>query len=206
MSVCVSAMVAPSTIVIAKRGAEGLLYYVLASSATLIEALQRVARYSSIANEGIALKCVDGKAIRISVRYVGVSRHLDRHQIEFWMAALVRFCRQLTGLRLRPQRVRLTHRRPQNAELAEFFGGDVEFGTAADEWRMTQARKIYMAGLVFAKEVQCQVEWLVLWRRVAGGLNAGQQQCAHGEQTGRQRDLEHGTLLDWREREVIQTM
>lgn len=50
------------------------------------------------------------------------------------------------------------------------------FGTAADEWRMVQARKVYMPGLVFPKEIQCQVEWLVLWRRVAGGLNAGQQQ------------------------------
>lgn len=50
------------------------------------------------------------------------------------------------------------------------------FGAAVDNWRMAQARKIYMTGLVFSKEIQCQVEWLVLWRRVAGGLNAGQQQ------------------------------
>jgi molecular chaperone DnaK (HSP70) len=49
------------------------------------------------------------------------------------------------------------------------------FGTAVDDWRMAQARKIYMAGLVFPKEIQGQVEWLVLWRRVAGGLNTGQQ-------------------------------
>ncbi|MEN3333082.1 MAG: hypothetical protein V7641_2447 [Blastocatellia bacterium] len=50
------------------------------------------------------------------------------------------------------------------------------FGTAVDDWRMAQARKIYLSGLVFPKEIQSQVEWLVLWRRVAGGLNAGQQQ------------------------------
>lgn len=49
------------------------------------------------------------------------------------------------------------------------------FGAPADDWRVTQARKIYMAGLAFGKEFQCQVEWLVLWRRVAGGLNANQQ-------------------------------
>ena len=30
-------------------------------------------------------------------------------------------------------------------------------------------------GLSFPKDLQCQVEWLVLWRRVAGGLNANQQ-------------------------------
>ncbi|HET9532866.1 MAG TPA: molecular chaperone DnaK, partial [Blastocatellia bacterium] len=49
------------------------------------------------------------------------------------------------------------------------------FGAAADDWRMTLARKVYFAGLIFPKDIQCQVEWLVLWRRVAGGLNAGQQ-------------------------------
>ncbi|HKP11890.1 MAG TPA: molecular chaperone DnaK, partial [Blastocatellia bacterium] len=27
----------------------------------------------------------------------------------------------------------------------------------------------------FEKDVQCQVEWMILWQRVSGGLNAGQQ-------------------------------
>ncbi len=49
------------------------------------------------------------------------------------------------------------------------------FGAPADDWRISQARKIYMAGLKFPRELQNQVEWLVLWRRVAGGLNANQQ-------------------------------
>jgi hypothetical protein len=49
------------------------------------------------------------------------------------------------------------------------------FGAPVDHWRIEQARKIYMAGLIFPKDIQCQVEWLVLWRRVAGGLNSGQQ-------------------------------
>jgi molecular chaperone DnaK (HSP70) len=49
------------------------------------------------------------------------------------------------------------------------------FGAPADDWRITEARKIYMAGLAFPKELQSQIEWLVLWRRLAGGLNANQQ-------------------------------
>jgi DNA-K related protein/Hsp70 protein len=49
------------------------------------------------------------------------------------------------------------------------------FGAPADDWRIAQARKVYMAGLAFPKELQCQIEWLVLWRRLAGGLNANQQ-------------------------------
>jgi AraC-like DNA-binding protein len=112
----------------------GLLYYVLASSEMLSEALQRGAHYSSIVNEGILLKYVEGADVCMTFAYVGVSRHLDRHQIEFWMVALVRMCRQLTGHRMVPTRVRLTHHRDStSSEFTEFFGGDLEFGAAIDE-------------------------------------------------------------------------
>jgi uncharacterized protein DUF3731/Hsp70 protein len=49
------------------------------------------------------------------------------------------------------------------------------FGALLDDWRVTRARKVYHEGLCFEKDVQCQVEWMILWQRVAGGLNAGQQ-------------------------------
>jgi hypothetical protein len=49
------------------------------------------------------------------------------------------------------------------------------FGALLDDWRISQARRVYLAGPSFPNDPQCQVEWLVLWRRVAGGLNAGQQ-------------------------------
>jgi len=49
------------------------------------------------------------------------------------------------------------------------------FGDAADASRMTQARRIYQAGLAFPESQQNQVDWLVLWRRIAGGLSAAQQ-------------------------------
>jgi AraC-like DNA-binding protein len=114
----------------------GLPYYVLASSESLSEALQRAAHYSSIVNEGILLKYIEGGDVCMRFAYVGVSRHLDRHQIEFWMVALVRMCRELTGLRVMPTRVRLTHRRDDagaKSEFAAFFGGNLEFGAAIDD-------------------------------------------------------------------------
>jgi len=49
------------------------------------------------------------------------------------------------------------------------------FGALLDDWRIARARKVYHEGLYFEKDVQCQVEWLILWQRVAGGMNAGQQ-------------------------------
>ena len=111
----------------------GLLYYVLASSEILIDALQRGVRYSTIVNEGVSQTCIDSKGIGLSFDYVGVSRHPDRHQIEFWITALIRTCRHLTGFRVVPERVRLVHHRTARADLAAIFGDNIEFGAAVDD-------------------------------------------------------------------------
>lgn len=120
----------------------GFLYYVSASSENLGDALHQLARYGSIANEGVSPSYFAGKDIGMTFRYVGVSRHLDRHQIEFFMTTLVRLCRQLTGSRLVPKRVRFAHRRDgKYPELTDFFGTDVEFGTSIDEVSFTATSK-----------------------------------------------------------------
>ncbi len=113
----------------------GALYYVAASSETLGDALQRAARYSSIGNEGLSLKYFENDDVRITFDYVGIARHSDRHQIEFFMTVLVRLSRHLTGLRLAPSLTRLTHRRSNQggSELAAYFGGHITFGARADE-------------------------------------------------------------------------
>jgi AraC-like DNA-binding protein len=113
----------------------GLLFYVAASSETLGDALQRLARYCSTVNEGLSVKCLEEEDIRLAYEYVGITRHSDRHQIEFFMTALIRLCRQLTGRRLVPSRARLTHRRSDRggSEFAEYFGGHITFGAKADE-------------------------------------------------------------------------
>lgn len=117
----------------------GLLYYVAASSETLGDALRRAARYSSIVNEGLSLTCLKGGDIRMVFEYVGVARYSDRHQLEFLMTVLIRLCRHLTGLRLTPSRVRITHRRKQSgSELATYFGRNITFGATADELTFAQ--------------------------------------------------------------------
>jgi molecular chaperone DnaK (HSP70) len=50
------------------------------------------------------------------------------------------------------------------------------FGDPLDSSRMIQARRIYQAGLAFPRELQCQVDWLVLWRRIGGGLSSAHHQ------------------------------
>ena len=75
----------------------GLLYYVMASSQTLGDALKRVARYSQITNEALVIGYREGNRLIINLSYSGVPRHSERHQIEFCMFAVLRLCRVPTG-------------------------------------------------------------------------------------------------------------
>jgi len=70
----------------------GLLYYVMASSQTLGDALKRVARYSKITNDAVVVGYLEGNRLIITLSYSGVPRHSDRHQIEFCMFAVLRLC------------------------------------------------------------------------------------------------------------------
>jgi len=49
------------------------------------------------------------------------------------------------------------------------------FGDPVDEWRLKEAWKLYPQGLQFQRQAQNRSEWWIFWRRVAGGLTAGQQ-------------------------------
>ena len=112
----------------------GWLYYVSASSSNFSEALKRAARYSSFVNEGISLQQADNGGLTVRINYVGVSRHLDRHQIEFIVTILLRMARQVTDLRLTPIRMRFIHRRDHICpEFVDFFGGKIEFGAPVDD-------------------------------------------------------------------------
>ena len=54
-------------------------------------------------------------------KFPGVPRYADRHQMEFWMTALVRICRHLSETDLRPVRVSVTHPRFHGSEAFEDF-------------------------------------------------------------------------------------
>jgi Arabinose-binding domain of AraC transcription regulator, N-term len=114
----------------------GLVYYVLASSAMLHEALQRAARYSTNVNDGISLKFDERNDVAVLFRYVGVARHSDRHQIEFWMTVLTRAW-ELTGRRLLPLRVAQAYLfRPSLAALVARGGPDAPTtATCAGDYR-----------------------------------------------------------------------
>lgn len=113
----------------------GLVYYIIASSERLADAIRNAARYSGIMNDGIRLHFrQDNRAVTIALDYVNVDRRSDRHQIEFWLVTVIRICRQITDTRLAPRHLRVRHNRDTTpAEFRTFFGTDVEFGADADE-------------------------------------------------------------------------
>ena len=112
----------------------GLLYYVSASAETLLGSLLRVARYSDVANEGVDLEVKKGDLLRVRLHYSGVARHSDVHQIEFWMASLVRICRKVIGSNLKPIEVRIAHnRRKQIPEMEKLLRCPVKTGADVDE-------------------------------------------------------------------------
>ncbi len=49
------------------------------------------------------------------------------------------------------------------------------FGYPGDDFRIEQARRLFSAGLTYANQVQCEIDWWIFWGRVAGGLNRNQQ-------------------------------
>ncbi len=115
----------------------GFLYYVAASSERLGDAMRRAARYSSVANEGLFVKYVGGTDVTLAFDYVGVPRHIDRHQMEFCMAVAMRLGRELTGLQLPATRVTLIHHRNDDCtELAAFFGCAIDSGAGADAFTL----------------------------------------------------------------------
>lgn len=112
----------------------GMLYYVAVSSPNLHEALNRLARYSRLGNEGIFGRSKHGDSSTIEFVYAGIQRYRDRQQIEFLALTLVRLCRHMIGRNIAPQAASFVHFRSDEERASySLFGQDVQFGAMTDE-------------------------------------------------------------------------
>ena len=102
----------------------GLVFYLGAAAKNLREALELMTRYVSIADECARLSLAaqpDGLALEYS--FVGLSRHLLRHQSEFALAMAIKAIRFATGREISPVRVRFAHVRTSDLkDFVRFFG------------------------------------------------------------------------------------
>jgi AraC-like DNA-binding protein len=115
-------------------GEIGLVYYVMASSERFVDALRNAERYCAINNEGIRLRVSTDRTVTIGLEYLNVDRHFDRHHIEFWLVALLRICRALTGGRLAPKQIKLKHLRAQiPSDVRAHLGCEITYAADSDE-------------------------------------------------------------------------
>ena len=115
-------------------GEIGLVYYVMASSDRLVDALGNAERYCAINNEGVRLRICSKPKLAIGFEYLNVDRLSDRHHMEFWLVTLVRICRTLTNSRLAPKQIKLRHFRPEMPpDVRSHLGCDIDFGAGTDE-------------------------------------------------------------------------
>lgn len=115
-------------------GKIGLLYYVMASSERLIDALRNAARYCAINNEGVRLRVSLERSLAIELEYLNIDRACDRHHMEFWVVTLVRICRTLTDSRLAPKQIKLKHFRPEiPTDVRSHLGCKIAFAANRDE-------------------------------------------------------------------------
>jgi hypothetical protein len=74
-------------------------------------------------NEGIRTSCKRADEVAIEVEYVGVERHIARHELEFWLACTVRKCRQFTSREVVPTHVGFAHACEHDpSEMERYFG------------------------------------------------------------------------------------
>jgi AraC-like DNA-binding protein len=115
-------------------GEIGLLYYVMASSKLLADALRNAERYCAINNEGVRLRISSEPAFAIRFEYVNIDRLADRHHMEFWLVTLLRICRAITNTRLAPKQIKLRHFRSETPpDVRSHLGCEIDFAADNDE-------------------------------------------------------------------------
>jgi AraC-like DNA-binding protein len=114
-------------------GGLGLVDYALCTSATLRDALGRVARHYGVATQRVKLSLVDRGAhtALLFERAPGVAH--SRHWIEFSFAILTERARQTLGHDVSPVLVSFRHEAPARVEPhASFFRSEVRFSAPED--------------------------------------------------------------------------
>jgi AraC-like DNA-binding protein len=115
-------------------GQIGLVYYVMASSEQLADALRNAERYCAINDEGIRLRVSADRTVSIGLEYLNIDRPYDHHHIEFWLVTLVRVCRAITRARLAPKQIKVKHLRTQTPpDVRRHLGCEIDFGADIDE-------------------------------------------------------------------------
>jgi AraC-like DNA-binding protein len=110
----------------------GLVGYAMAFSSTVDSALRRLARYSRILSDALAMTLApEGDAVWVRLDVQPELRAL-RPAVDLRLAAVLSACREIAAARIDPLLVQLPYRRPVDVkEYERFFGAPLEFGALA---------------------------------------------------------------------------
>jgi AraC-like DNA-binding protein len=111
----------------------GMLYYVLAASPNIGEAIRNLTRYLDVSNESIRLHIYERANNTVLAVNYKIPRHADRLFAEYGYAVVLRACRELSGRKVSPKAVTFMHGRSAGkTEFDRFFGCPVRFNATAD--------------------------------------------------------------------------
>ena len=122
------------------RGALDLLEYALRSSASVAEALERLARYGRVISDRVTARMESNQDEMLLLIRDTASTPLHPGRAEFALAAALKFAREGAGEEITPLRVSLAHQPPENdAEHRRFFGVRVRFATGLNSMVLSVA-------------------------------------------------------------------
>ena len=118
----------------------GILFYLAAASATVVEALEHLARYAGTANEALHLEISQhqGETV-VTLRPIGEHDEPRRQFSEFIALAVIRALNRATNRDFAPSRMTFAH--PRNLGLREIhriLRCPVQFAQTTDSWVLPQ--------------------------------------------------------------------
>lgn len=101
-------------------------------SATLGDALQKVARYKRLLCPEELMLVEDGDSIRLHTRWTMAKSHAPELLIDAMFASIITLCRRGTGQAIHPRAIELTRRPDPSSPLPHYFGCPVHFNAPLD--------------------------------------------------------------------------
>ncbi|AEF44550.1 Helix-turn-helix, AraC domain protein [Serratia sp. AS12] len=101
-------------------------------SATLGEALQKVARYKRLVCPEELMLTEDGHGVRLHTRWLMAEGHAPDLLIDTMFAYITTLCRRGTGMAIQPRAIELTRRQDPASPLLRYFSCPIHFNAPLD--------------------------------------------------------------------------
>ena len=141
----------------------------------MLERAAQIVR-AALASDGDAYRCLDlpvAPSADNLARLLPIALEQERHE---WSLSTARHLwMELFELRARREAAEAIEARWLNLAGYCLRPG---FGHALDDWRINELWKLFHGGTSWPRSDRCRAEWWTIWRRVSGGMSAGQQSHA----------------------------